>query len=161
MNELYTDIEINASADRVWQILTDLPAYRLWNPFIRRASGEIRTGARLDVFMQPGATRGMTFKPTLLNVEPGRELRWLGQLLMPGIFDGEHIFSIEPLDGGGVRFVQREKFKGLLVPLLKRRLNRDTRAGFVEMNQALKERAEGEMHHGGREETEKKRSERG
>ena len=38
----------------------------------------------------------MTFRPTVLAVNPGRELRWRGQLLLPGIFAGEHSFLIEP-----------------------------------------------------------------
>jgi hypothetical protein len=33
----------------------------------------------------------------VLEVVPGRTLRWLGHLLVPGIFDGEHYFEIEPL----------------------------------------------------------------
>ena len=59
----------------------------------------------------------MTFRPTVLKVEPNREFRWLGHLLFPGLFDGEHIFTIEPLGEGHVRFTQREVFTGLLVPL--------------------------------------------
>ena len=84
----------------------------------------------------------MTFRPTVMKVEPGRELRWLGHLLVPGIFDGEHIFEIEELESDRVRFVQREVFKGLLVPLLARSLDRDTQRGFEEMNRALRERVE-------------------
>ena len=66
-------------------------------------------------------------------------------LLVPGLFDGEHIFSIEPLDENRVRFVQREKFSGLLVPLFARSLERDTKRGFDEMNKALKARVEQEL----------------
>jgi hypothetical protein len=61
---------------------------------------------------------------------------------MPGIFDGEHIFMIDPVAANRVRFTQREVFTGLLVPLLARGLDTDTRRGFEEMNQALKARAE-------------------
>ena len=84
----------------------------------------------------------MTFRPTVMKVEPSRELRGLGHLLVPGIFDGEHIFEIEELESDRVRFVQREVFKGLLVPFLGRSLDRDTQRGFEEMNRALRERIE-------------------
>ena len=84
----------------------------------------------------------MTFRPTVLKAEPNRELRWLGHLLISGLFDGEHIFTIEPLGESRVRFTQREVFTGLLVPLFARGLDTDTRRGFEEMNQALKTRAE-------------------
>jgi uncharacterized protein YndB with AHSA1/START domain len=41
MKELHSEIEIAASAERVWDILTDFAACPQWNPFIRRFSGEL------------------------------------------------------------------------------------------------------------------------
>ena len=84
----------------------------------------------------------MTFRPTFLVAEPNRELRWLGHFWLPGLFDGEHSFSIEPLADRRVRFIQRERFKGLLVPFLSKMLDGDISRGFNEMNRALKLRAE-------------------
>ena len=84
----------------------------------------------------------MNFRPKVLKAEPNRELRWLGHLVVPGLFDGEHIFVIEPLGPDRVRFIQREIFTGLLVPLFARGLDADTQRGFEEMNKALKVRAE-------------------
>ena len=142
MKELRSEIEIQASAERVWQLLTDFASFPQWNPFIRKASGTIRVGERLEVYIQPSGASGMTFRPTVLTAEPNRELRWLGHLLISGLFDGEHSFTIEPLGESRVRFTQREVFTGLLVPLFARGLDTDTRRGFEEMNQALKARAE-------------------
>jgi len=142
MKELRSEIEISASAGRVWEILTDFAAFPQWNPFIRWARGNLVEGERLEVMMQPSGARGMTFSPTVLTVETDRELRWIGHLFVPGLFDGEHIFTIEPLGAGRVRFTQREIFTGLLVPLLARMLDTDTQRSFEEMNKALKGRAE-------------------
>jgi hypothetical protein len=142
MKELHSEIEIDAPAERVWRILTDFPSYPEWNPFIRRISGEPTTGERLEVRIEPSGGRGMSFRPTVLNAQDNRELRWLGHLLVPGLFDGEHSLTIQPLEENRVRFVQREAFRGLLVPLLARSLDNDTQRGFEEMNRALKERAE-------------------
>ena len=140
--ELRTEIEIDAPAGRVWRLLTEFDAYPDWNPFLRRASGEVKEGARLEVYMQPSGGRGMTFRPTVIRAEPNREFRWLGHLGVSGLFDGEHSFVIEPLDGNRVRFVQSERFTGVLVPLMMLMIEKDTRRGFEEMNQALKERAQ-------------------
>jgi hypothetical protein len=143
VKELRTEIDIDATGERVWQVLTDFASFPKWNPFIRQASGEPRAGAKLEVTLQPsGASRAMTFKPRVLRAEPGRELRWKGRLVMPGIFDGEHIFMIDQVSATRVRFTQREVFTGLLVPLMARSLDSDTRRGFEEMNQAIKARAE-------------------
>ena len=142
MKELHSEIEIQASAERVWQLLTDFASFPQWNPFMRRASGEVKAGARLEVYIQPSGARGMTFKPTVLNAEPNRELRWLGHLLISGLFDGEHILAIESRSANQVHFVQHEIFTGVLVPFFAHGLDTDTRRGFEEMNRALKTRAE-------------------
>ena len=142
MRELNTEIEINAAAEEVWKILTDLKQFTAWNPFITHAEGEIKEGARLSVHIEPPGGTAMTFKPTVICAAPGRELRWLGRLFLPGIFDGEHSFEMSPAGQGRTHFVQREKFSGLLVPFLWKGLATNTRRGFEAMNTALKERAE-------------------
>ena len=143
MLEIHTTIDIAAAPERVWQILTDFAAYPTWNPSMR-PSGLPRTGERLQlVTLKPSGERGLVFRPTVLAAEPGRELRWLGRLIVPGLFDGEHVFLIEPLGPDRVRFTQREHFTGLLVPLFARMsLYADTRRDFIATNEALKARAE-------------------
>jgi hypothetical protein len=141
MKELHSEIEIAASPERVWDILTDFAAYPRWNPFIRSISGKLEVGERLEVRLEPPGGRGITLRPTVLSAEPNRQLRWLGHLLVPGLFDGEHTLATEPLDENRVRFVQHEVFKGVLVPLVARSLA-NTLRGFEEMNEALKEQAE-------------------
>ena len=140
--QLRAQIDIHASPQRVWQVLTDFGAYPQWNPFLTQATGTPRPGQRLTLRMQPVGGRAMTFHPTVLEAEPGRRLRWLGHLLVPGIFDGEHSFTIQPLDNGQVRLVQQEDYRGLLVPLLAASLDRRTLPAFQQLNQALKDRAE-------------------
>jgi hypothetical protein len=139
---LRSEIEIAAPAERVWAVLADGAAYAAWNPFIPRLAGRLEPGARLEVRIAPPGGTAVTFRPTVLAAEPGRELRWLGHLVVPGLFDGEHRFAIEPLGQDRVRFVQEERFGGLLVGLFAGSLDRHTRPGFEAMNRALKARAE-------------------
>jgi uncharacterized protein YndB with AHSA1/START domain len=70
MKELHSQIDINASAERVWQLLTDFASYPQWNPFIRRISGEPATGERLKVRLEPPESRGITLRPKVLSAEP-------------------------------------------------------------------------------------------
>lgn len=147
MHEITTEIEIESSAEKVWSILTDFPSYPEWNAFVRSIAGVAKVGHRLAVFIQPEGGKGMTFRPTVLTVIPNQELRWLGRLLLPGIFDGEHYFQIIPLAPGSseirrVRFVHGESFSGLLVPFAKSSLDAGTKAGFIAANKAIKARAE-------------------
>jgi hypothetical protein len=146
VKELRTEIEFEGTPQEVWEVLADLPAHREWNPFITRIEGELRPGAKLDVRLEPEGERGITMHPIVLAAEPGRELRWLGHLLVRGIFDGEHRWLVEEAGPGRVRFTQSERFGGILLPLLWRRL-RDggTSKGFRAMNESLARRV-GERH---------------
>jgi hypothetical protein len=139
--EIEKVIDIDAPPDAVWRVLMDFDAYGDWNPFIRSISGRAEPGETLTVRLEPPGGKGMTIKPKVLAAEPERELRWKGRLLVPGLFDGEHIFHIEPVGEGRSRFVHREEFGGVLVGLVKGIL-RKTAEGFEQMNVALKQRVE-------------------
>jgi hypothetical protein len=134
-------IEIDASASTVWSILADTGAYPDWNPFMTKLTGEFAVGATLEVRVEPPNARPITFKPTVLAAQPADELRWLGRFILPGLVDGEHSLRIEPLAEGRSRFIQTERFTGLLVRPLKSMLGK-TELGFEQMNAALKARAE-------------------
>ncbi|HKB06873.1 MAG TPA: DUF309 domain-containing protein [Candidatus Polarisedimenticolia bacterium] len=139
---IHSHVTIEAPAGRVWEVLTEFPAYPRWNEFIVRLEGIARPGERLKVEIRPPGRRGMSFRPIILVADKGRELRWLGRVILPGVFDGEHVFTIAPLGSGHVRFSQRETFRGLLIPLMPRSMWETTRRGFEEMNAALKRQAE-------------------
>jgi hypothetical protein len=143
MHEITTTMEIDAPPRSVWKVLVDFQAHQEWNPFVRSIEGSPREGETLKVSIQPSGGRGMTFRPRVLRVVPDQELRWLGRVVLPGLFDGQHFFKLQQLDEGRrTRFVQGERFTGVLVPLLRKSLDRSTREGFEAMNQALKARVE-------------------
>src|SRR5216684_4485967 len=72
---LQASIEIKATPQQVWRVLTDLAAYKDWNPFIISSSGTVRAGATLTNVMHD-ASGNTTFTPTVQVVEPGHKLRW-------------------------------------------------------------------------------------
>ena len=137
-------VDIAASPDEVWTTLTDFTAYGQWNPFIREVSGSAETGGRLKVTIAPAKGSEMTFTPSVLAAEPGRELRWLGRVFVPGLLDGEHAFVLEPRslpDGTvGTRLTQSECFAGVLVPFLGGAI--DVGDDFAAMNDALRDRVQ-------------------
>lgn len=141
--QIRTELVIQATPSKVWSILTDFESYASWNPFIKSISGKPHQGEKIVAHIVPPGQSGMTFQPRLLTVKTNQELRWLGHLFIPGLFDGEHIFELYENTDGTTTFVQRELFTGILVPLFKNMLDKNTYAGFTAMNQALKQRAEG------------------
>ena len=140
--EIKTEILIKASPEKVWTILTDFDNYPNWNPFIKSIKGKVAVGNNIIARIEPPEASGMTFKPEVLAFEPNKELRWIGHLLFAGLFDGEHTFELIDNGNGTTTFKQSEKFNGILVPLFKKSLDKNTTNGFRQMNQKLKELAE-------------------
>jgi hypothetical protein len=141
MKKVEASIDIAASPERVWSVVSDLGSFSSWNPFMTRASGQLREGSRLELRLEPPGGRAMTFKPRVLRVQPEQEVRWLGRLLLPGLFDGEHSLLISPNAAGGSTFTQSEKFSGIITWFTGKLFER-THSGFEAMNLALKERCE-------------------
>jgi hypothetical protein len=56
--------------------------------------------------------------------------------------NGRHYFILEEMDQQQVKFIQGEQFTGILAGFFHKKMSVPTREGFVEMNRALKERAE-------------------
>jgi hypothetical protein len=140
-----TAVEIDAPASRVWDVLVDLPAYPEWNPFIVQAEGKVAVGETLSLRMALPGWEPMAIAPRLLVVEPGRELRWKGKLLMPGLFDGEHAFVFTPLENGKTRVDHSERFAGLLLPIARGMVYDATVESFHALDAALAKRAAGRM----------------
>jgi hypothetical protein len=140
--KITTSIIINATSEKVWNILTDFKNYSQWNPFIASIEGEIKVENTLQVTIAPPNGNAMKFKPTLLVVNKDMELKWKGKLMFKGLFDGEHFFNIVDNKDGSIKFIQGEKFTGILVPFFKKMINVNTKNGFVLMNESLKERVE-------------------
>jgi hypothetical protein len=139
-----TTIDIGASAQAVWDILTDFAAYGEWNPSMR-IEGTAQAGTRLVVHLAADSGRSTVFKPTVLAAIPGRELRWVGKLGAGGIVDGEHFFVLASDTGGTTRLTHGEIFSGALVALVKlfdKGNLEKNHNGYDDFNQALKQRAE-------------------
>jgi hypothetical protein len=114
----------------------DFAKYPDWNP-VMEIAGQAVADERLTVSFSRPSGRSFRLKPRVLVAERGRELRWLGRMLAPNLFDGEHRFEIREPTPGHVTFVQGERFRGLLVPFLRKLIEIDTVANFRRSNEAL------------------------
>lgn len=135
--QIKTEITIKGTKDQVWQVLTDFDAYAQWNPFIKKVEGQVALGNRISVELG-----GMHFKPLVKRLEQGKAFEWLGHLWIKGIFDGRHKFEIIERNAHEVTFIHSEDFSGVLVGLIKKKLENETKKDFIKMNMALKKRVE-------------------
>ena len=97
--QIATEITIDAPASVVWQTLVETDSYADWNPFIRKLNGTLVQGERLAATIAPEGKSPMDFSPQVLVADENRELRWVGRLVLPGLFDGEHYFVLEEAGG--------------------------------------------------------------
>lgn len=134
-----TEIFIDAPPKRVWALLTDPVAHAAWNPMIADVQGLFAAGQHVQLTMCTPSGSTMRFRPRVLVADPGCELRWLGRLGLPRLFDGEHYFRLIP-EAGGTRLIHGERFCGLLLWVMD---VQKFRAGFEAGNVALKALAEG------------------
>lgn len=137
---LNTELEIEAPPAAVWQVLTDLEAYRSWNPFIAEASGTLEQGAQLTIELTPSMGKPIRFRPTVLSADEPRELRWRGRMLWRMV-SAEHYFTLTETPSGGTRLAHGQRLEGAMMRAFLERLTYVFR-GFVMMNNALKARVE-------------------
>jgi hypothetical protein len=144
--ELRTSIDIDATPELVWEVLTDVPAYPQWSPLITSAEGTFAPGGRVSFSFPPlNPLLRSTVPATVLEVTPGRRLRYMlrfARLGIPRLLDTEHTLTIEHREGG-VRLWLELRFRGLLLPLMTPSLNRERAPAFGPMPAALKARIEG------------------
>lgn len=139
--QLRTEVEIDAPASTVWQVLIDRATYHEWNPFITSFEGKLEEGREVNIVVSPPDAGDFRFRPRLIRVAPEKELRWRGKVLAEFLFVGEHYITLQDLGHGRTRVCHGEDFSGGLLRWMGRQMAATAR-GFVFMNQALKRRAE-------------------
>lgn len=134
---LPTAIDIDATPEQVWEVLSDFSAYGEWSNF-SRIDGAPELGEKLTMRMP-----GFWFSSTVTAVTPGRELQWSAKILAAGLFLGEHNFTLVRTEGGGTRVLNTETFSGMLTtPFEGLFAKNHNEGGYVAFNRALKNRVE-------------------
>jgi len=141
LKENRNEVIIEATSNQVWDVLTDLEKYAEWNPLLYRGKGEVKLGETIVVDAKT-ATKDMNFVCKVTMVEPLKEFAWKFHVIHPILFSGVHSFQIEPMSEKQVKFIDRESFKGLLLPTQSKDLTTNGLNAMIEMGEALKKRVE-------------------
>ena len=140
--EISTTIEIAATPENVWAVLTDLASYPQWHPMYQAVNGQLAAGSTLTITStHPASGRSMTARVKVLTAEPNTELRWVSKLA--GVTISERFFQLSPA-AGGTSLVQAASYRGL-GRSGNRTMNKTvTRIedSFAAINQAIKQQAE-------------------
>jgi len=129
------EIEIDASPQVVWEVLTRFENWPSWNPDVKSMSfdGPLAPGSEFRSKAGPG-----TIVSTLDRIEPPRHIAWRGRTLTINAY---HEWWLEPSDGG-THARTEESFSGLLVRLLRGSLQKTLDKSLQDGLQHLKHEAE-------------------
>ena len=134
-------VGVQAPAEVIWEALSDLPSWEQWCGLYPKASGEIRIGSVLDITLALPGQAAQQIKPMVLEWVPNEQLHWRLTML-GGLVKTIRYFEIETLAEAGCIVSNGEIIGGLMGPRLGKRMSRTIYKAFVEMNEALKARAE-------------------
>ena len=134
-------IGVQAPAEAIWAVISDIGGWRRWNPLYPRAEGALRIGSQLtlDLVLPEQAPR--TIKPVILDWVPNDQIHWRLSML-GGLVKTTRYLEIESLSANGCIFSNGELFGGYLGPSVARRMGRSVRQGFTAMGEAVKQQAE-------------------
>jgi uncharacterized protein YndB with AHSA1/START domain len=131
--------DIDAEPQRVWELLTDGPAYPSWNPAVLSFEGRIAVREKITFVSVVNPKRSFTVTVSALEV-PNR-MEWSDGMPL-GLFRGVRTFTVGPRPGGGAVFTMREDFSGPLAPLITKAIP-DMTDSFRLFADGLKRAAEG------------------
>jgi len=130
---------IQATPERVWQLLADGPGYPGWNPSVVSLDGTLAVGEKIRLVSTVAPKR--TFSLTVAEMDGPRRMVWTDGMPL-GLFKGVRTYTLEPV-AGGTEFAMEEVFTGPLAPLITKAIP-DMTESFAQFADGLKTASESE-----------------
>lgn len=106
-------IDIAATPEQCWRVLTDLSTWPRWFPRLKYASvvgaapDPWRVGGQFEIVFDFGIS--VSVKPVVQELERAKRVRWIGRGW--GI-EGDHAYTLETKAPGMTRVTSHEEFSG-------------------------------------------------
>ena len=113
--ECATSINVRATPQRIWALLTNAADFPRWNSTVTRITGTIAEGERLA--LQVAAAPGRTFKPRVTRLLPERMMVWSDGFAP--MFKGVRTFTLAANGDGTTTFSMVEVLSGVMLPMIK------------------------------------------
>ena len=138
MKYLEASSTINASPQKVWEVLTDGEKFPTWDSGIERFEGKIAPGATVKLYVKVNPGRAFPLKVTELSAN--RRMVFSGGMPL-GLFKGVRTYTLEPDASGGTSFHMREEYTGPLLGMIWKSIP-DLGPSFQQFAVGLKKQAE-------------------
>jgi len=142
-NSVFTEIEIHASTEEVWSVLTDWKKLKEWSSsFVGISVDKMGKGETFNVyFKNPLNGEVLEFERVCTEYEEGKTFAWSGELI-PNGFTDNHIFTVEPTENGSTLFKQEDGIHGKHSKLLNLISRKHMKAMYEQFDKQLKSRVE-------------------
>ena len=143
MQEIKTQIEIEAPTAKVCEIIENVDQWHQWSPIINGSSGKPSLGEQVNITMtgKEKGSDGPKYSPTIIALEKEAVLHWRAKMMAGFIFTNDKIFELSATEKG-THLIHIETFKGLMAPLMSKSVAKNVPAMLDSMNLALKALAE-------------------
>jgi hypothetical protein len=141
MLKFQEQIEISASPETVFGVITDLGAYKEWNPWIVSAEGFLAEGKLIDVKAKMG-DKDIQVQHRILTIKPFTEFCWCDVGWFTKFAYGQRVRFIEPLKDGSVKYRVELTVTGPAQWIVKLFYGRYMEKGLKLETRALKKQAE-------------------
>ncbi|MCW5890327.1 MAG: SRPBCC domain-containing protein [bacterium] len=135
-------VVVAAPADVVWQVVTDLPRYGEWNPFVVACRSTLVPGEPIVMRVRVFRAFAQPQRELVLEHVAGTRLCYGVAPDRLGALASRRCHHVEPLPDGRARYRSHFVLSGWLAPLVQTLLGRRLAAGFQAMTAALARRAE-------------------
>lgn len=142
MGTVRAEIEIDAPAERIFDILTDLKSYPEWNPFTPRVESTLRVGDPVHLHVRLRGERLAHRVEYVSRNERPSHLCWGATIGAGFLLSAERCQSLIRIDERRTRFVNEDVLRGWLAPLVMATFGGPMQRGFEAVAVALKQRAE-------------------
>lgn len=130
------EVDVPATPEEVWQVLTAFAAYPAWNPFTTQVTCSLVVGTPVVMRVVMAGRCTLSQTETLREVVPAQRLVWALDIGMPWLLAAERVQTLEPT-AAGCRYTTVDTIEGLLSPVVHWIFGRSLEAGFAAMAGAL------------------------
>ncbi|WP_297624669.1 SRPBCC domain-containing protein [Nocardia sp.] len=134
-------VEIDAPAELVWQVLTDVDKYGEWNPFVPSCQTTLEPGTPIDMQVRLIGPNPRKQREFIFSHTPGKEFSYRMKPV-PGLLRSQRQHILTALDDGRTQYESHFFIAGPLSPLVGGLFGSAMRKGFGGMTDGLKQRAE-------------------
>ncbi|MBU5637629.1 SRPBCC domain-containing protein [Geomonas sp. Red69] len=137
MRPFKTEIVLQTTWGRVWELLADFSLYPQWHPLFPKVTGSGAAGDRHQLLVHLPGIDPFPVQVTLAAKAEGA-LSWQSTFLGRPFLAWTFSCRLEQVSPGSLKVLQHSEFHGVLAPLFRFAFSRSMEEGMAQLNLALR-----------------------